>query len=525
MPGTTRGGAMKGTRDSSMTSSAEIKASGFRLETYQARPAASRKAGHFGFVLLAAALALPGCDTVSRTVSSVIGSGPPVGAPGNVRGFLGGVATEDPAAALAARNVLSAGGTAVDAAVAAGFTLAVTLPSKVGLGGGGACLVFDQARGATEAVLFLPGTRTATPMGSLAGADRPAAVPLLARGLFGLHTRNPGRPFEELIAPAEQLARFGTEVSRGLAGDLAAVAGPLFADPAARALFARADGSPKRAGDPLLQPELAGTLGQLRLAGVGDMHQGTLAKRLEESARNIGGGLTAEELRAGLPNLVPPFELPSRNGDRIAFLPPPADGGLAAAAAFTALQSGATPEEASRRGLAAVAAWRQQGGDPKAVVAATNLPAATPGPVGASAGLVVFDRIGNAVTCAFTMNNLFGTGRITPGLGFLLAPAANIGQVRPPLLSAAIAYNPNVRGFRLGVAASGQDQAPIGVAGPAAFQLYRSLAPISAVETGAIGTARTQLGACANYLPGYPDRCAIVSDPRGGGVALGAIDL
>jgi gamma-glutamyltranspeptidase/glutathione hydrolase len=320
------------------------------------------------------------------------------------------------------------------------------------------------------------------------------------------------------------LARFGTEVSRGLAADLAAVSGPLFADPGARALFARTDGAPKSAGAPLLQPELAATLGQLRLAGVGDLHQGNLAKRLEESARGIGGNLTAEELRAALPNLVPPFELPSRNGDRIAFLPPPADGGLAAAAAFTALQGGANPEEASRRGLAAVSAWRQQGGDPKAIVAATNLPAATPGPVGASAGLVVFDRQGGAVTCAFTMNNLFGTGRIAPGLGFLLAPAANIGQVRPPLLAAAIAYNPNVRGFRLGAAASGQDQAPIGVAGPAAFQLLRSMAPISAVETGAIGTARTQLGACANYLPGYPDRCSIVTDPRGAGVALGAID-
>ena len=78
--------------------------------------------------------------------------GPPQGAPGFVRGFLGGIATEDPAAALAGRQVLSAGGTAVDAAVAAGFVMTVTLPSRVGLGGGGACLVFDPAKAAVEAV-------------------------------------------------------------------------------------------------------------------------------------------------------------------------------------------------------------------------------------------------------------------------------------------------------------------------------------------------------------------------------------
>jgi gamma-glutamyltranspeptidase/glutathione hydrolase len=475
-------------------------------------------------LLLAAALALPGCGTVNNLLSPVLGGGPPAGAPGFVRGFLGGVATEDPAAALIARNVLASGGTATDAAVAAGFALAVTLPSRAGLGGGGACLSFDPAKGSTEAVLFLPGSRAGVP----AGADRPAAVPLLARGLFGLYTRNPGRPFEELMAPAEQLARFGTEVSRGLAADLAAVSGPLFADPGARAIFARPDGRPKGAGETMMQPELAGTLGQLRVAGVGDLHQGTLARRLEEASRTAGGSLTLEELRAGLPNLVPPIELPVRNGDRLAFLPPPADGGLAAAATFAALQGGANLTDAARRGLAAAAAWRQGGngggGDPRAILAATSLPAAEPGPVGASTGLVVFDRNGGAVSCAFTVNNLFGTGRVVPGFGFLLAPAPNIGQVRPPLLSAALAYNPNIKSFRLAVAASGQEAAPAGVAGPAALQLLRSASPRDAVEGGSPEPARTELAVCPNYLPGYPDRCAIVTDPRGAGVALGAID-
>ncbi|MDO9709145.1 gamma-glutamyltransferase [Paracraurococcus lichenis] len=514
-----------------MTTSAENRAQAFRMPRVLARGPGRRPGevrrelrrelyrGLRAGLLALGALALTGCQTLSG-LNPFGSSGPPAGQPGFVRGFLGGIATEDPAAALIGRQVLSAGGTAVDAAVAAGFAMSVTLPSRVGIGGGGACLVFDPAKAATEAVLFLPGARERTP----AGADRPAAVPLLARGLFALHTRKPGRPFEELMAPAEQLARFGTEVSRGLAADLAAVAGPLLADPGAQAVFGRPGGGAKQAGEQLLQPELAGTLGQLRLAGVGDLHQGTLARRLEEVSRSAGGSLTLEELRAALPTLGRPLDLAVRGGDRIAFLPPPADGGLAAAAAFEALRNGADIPTGSARGLAAVAAWRARGGDPAGYVTAANLPPAGPGALPASAGLITFDREGVAVSCAFTLNNLFGTGRIAPGLGFLLAAAPGIGAVQPALLSAAIAYNPNIRGFRLAAAASGQQAAPIGVAGPAALQLLRALPPETALEGGAPGPARTQLAACLNYLPGRADRCIAVSDPRGAGVALGAVD-
>ncbi|WP_165943511.1 gamma-glutamyltransferase [Roseicella aquatilis] len=465
-----------------------------------------------------AALGLAGCQTISGL--NPFAGGPASGQPGFVRGFLGGIATDDPAAALAGRQVLSAGGTAVDAAVAAAFMMSVTLPSRVGLGGGGACLVFDPAKAGTEAVMFLPGARSSVP----ADADRPAAVPLLARGLYALSTRRSGRPFEALMAPAEQAARFGTEVSRGLAADLAAVSRPLLADPAAQMVFGRPGGGPKQAGEMMLQPELAGTLGQIRLAGVGDLHQGVLARRLEEGSRAAGGSLTLEELRAALPGLAQPIDLPSAGGDRIAFLPPPADGGVAAAAAFEAMRGGADVAEASRRGLAAVAAFRQRGGDPRSYVSAANLPPAGLGALPASAGLIAFDRTGLAVSCAFTLNNLFGTGRIVPGMGFLLAAAPNIGGVQPPLLAAAMAYNSNIRGFRLAAAASGQQDAPIGVAGPAALHLLRGLPPQAALEAGAPGAARTHLGACLNYLPGRPDRCVAINDPRGAGVALGALD-
>ena len=470
--------------------------------------------------LVVAGLSLTACETAGNITSGILGSSIQAGTPGYVSGFLGGVAAEEPVAAATARTVLSAGGNAADAAVAASFMMAVTLPSRVGLGGGGACLAYNRLRNETEAVVFLPGARSGTP----ANADRPAAVPLFARGLFALHTRLPnGRPFEELIGPAEQAARFGVPMSRALHTDLAAVQGPLFADPEVRSVFSRG-GNVIPVGDSFQNAPLGGTIAALRIAGVGDLHQGGLARRLQEASALVGAGtITVAELRAALPTLVQPIMVNGRSGDRIAFLPPPADGGLAAAAAFQALQAGRSPDAAQSRAMSVASAIRARGGDPMAILAANDLSSGGLGDLPASAGLVVYDRNGNAVSCAFTMNNLFGTGRIMPGMGFLGAAAPNLGRVQPPLLSAAIGWSPNLRAFRMAVAGSGQQAAPMAVAGPLAAQMLRDAGAEAAMQQSP-EPGRTQLGMCPRYLPGYQALCTTVTDPRGAGVALGATD-
>ncbi len=461
-------------------------------------------------------LGLTGCGTVSSLTSSLTGgsSAPPEGTPGHVRGYFGAVVADEPRAALVARDVLSAGGTAADAAVAAGFTMAVTLPSRVGLGGGGACLAYNRTRNSTEAVLF-PANAPAQP----AAGDRPAALPMLARGLFALHTRQPRRPFNELMAPAEQLARFGATTSRALAQDIAAVAGPLLADPGARAVFANpATGAPLAEGERLVQADLGGTLATLRVSGVGDMHQGTLARRLEELTPRAGGALTVEELRAAVPAVARPIEL-RRGTDLLSFLPTPADGGLAAAAAFQALQSGADIDTASQRGLAVSRIWREQGGDPQALLATSPALAGGVPALPASASLLVLDREGNAVSCAFTLNNLFGTGRVLPQLGFLPAAAPNRGRVEPPLLAAAIVHNPNLRAFRYAGAGTGQAAAPIALAQPMAQSLLNNRPLAEAVGT-VPEPGRANAVSCGRYLPGESGQCVAVADPRGAGLAV-----
>jgi gamma-glutamyltranspeptidase/glutathione hydrolase len=438
----------------------------------RANPGSRRPAGARLLALLPLALALPGCGwigNIGSAVGSAVSGGPAIeaGQEGFVRGFLGFAASEEPRAALIARGILSAGGSAADAAVAAGFTLSVTMPSRAGLGGGGACLLYHPRRNEVEAILFPPGAREGIPP----NADRPAAVPMLARGLFALHVRGGRRPFEELLVPAEQAARLGVEVSRAFATDLAAVAGPLFADPWARAAFARADGQPLGTGERMTQPDLGATLASLRTAGVGDLHQGALARRLEEASVPAGGGLTVPELRASVPRVVPPGQ--TRQGNDVISVLPGTEGA---------------------------------GGEP--------LPASTT--------LAVVDRDGMAVSCAFTMNNLFGTGRIAPGTGVLLAAAPGIGAVRPPALAAAVVHNPNVRAFRATIAGSGQAAAAQVVAGglPALLRGEPAANALALAPEPGRGVAIN----CPRYLPGAPDACTAAVDQRGAGLAIGALD-
>ncbi len=468
--------------------------------------------------LMALALCCSGCGSLSGVTDSVFGpsDAPAAGQPGFVKGFLGGVAADEPRAALAAREVLSAGGTAADAAVALGFALSVTLPSRAGLGGGGACLAYASDKkspneGVPEAVLFTP----VAPAGFGANADRPAAVPMLARGLYLLHARYGRLPFESLIVPAEQLARFGTPAPRALARDIALVAGPLLADPNARTVFSQA-GNPLAEGQTLLQPDLAATLTRMRVSGIGDLYTGALARQIVQASPLAGGPIALSDLTGALPRLAPAIIIPDRR-DRVAFLPPPADGGLAAAAAFTVLQRDPSAFGiAAARALAVAARWRAGGADAQSLLSGgASLPEAALPPLPASTSFVTLDKDGDAVACSISMDNLFGTGRILPGLGILLA--ASPSATPPPLYSAAIAWNENVHAFRAAVAASGQAGAPIGVA-VALLNALRTNQPMVAAVPD---PGRANVISCPNYLPGENGSCAWATDPRDAGLAAG----
>ena len=464
--------------------------------------------------MLVAALALPGCGAVDSVKNTFLGPpAPQPGQVGNVTGFLGGAVADEPRAVLAARDILSAGGSAADAAVALAFMLTVTLPSRAGLGAGGACLAYGADtksvnEGVPEAILFMPVAAGVGPK-----ADRPAAVPMLARGMYALAARYGKLQFESLVSPAQQAAQFGVPASRAFVQDLSVVAGPLMDDPVSAAIFAPG-GQPLTEGQKLSQPDLAATLSQLRVGGVGDLYQGTLARRLDQQSPLAGGPVTLADLRRALPSTAPAITIDSGH-DKVSFLPPPADGGLGAAAAYIVLQNNpAALEAANARGLAVAARWRAGGGDPMALlhgdVTATSLP-----PLPASTTFATLDRDGNAVVCAVSMNNLFGTGRTVPGLGFLLAASPN--SVPSPLLAAAIAWNEHTHSFHVAVGGSGQTGAPIAVAAGLDNTLRGGRPmPVPVPDPG-----RANVIACARYLPSESASCGWATDPRGAGMAIG----
>ncbi|WP_198148293.1 gamma-glutamyltransferase, partial [Elstera litoralis] len=221
-----------------------------------------------------------------------------VGSAGYVKGFLGGVAADEPNAALAMRDILSAGGTAVDAAVTGGFMLGVTLPSVAGLSGGGACLSFDSLTKKIETINFLPRTAAQGGMG----------IPMTPRGLALLHSKGGRLRIEQTIGPAEQAARLGIPLSRAFAAYLNIPGVAPMLDAQTQALYFAPGGFPLPEGTPIRQPELASLLARLRLAGIGDLYTGLAARQLVEASKSAGGTLTPEDLRAALPLLEAPLQ-------------------------------------------------------------------------------------------------------------------------------------------------------------------------------------------------------------------------
>ncbi len=369
-----------------------------------------------------------------------------------VEEFSGLVAADEPRAAVVGRDVLAGGGNAVDAAVAMYFTMAVTLPSRAGLGGGGVCMVFDNGDRNGEALIFRP---QANESGGL--------VPLGVRAIAAMHARHGILRWGELLRPAENLARFGHRTSRAFARDLEDVSAELSARPDLLALFDNGSGVLPREGDQIVQADLAQVLSGIRAQRALYFHVGAFASRYADLTAEARLPVTVDELREATPILAQAIEI-EVGSDTAYFPPPPSVGGVVAAQLWQILTEVEDYEgealtdrahlfvEAATRASGDSGNWTEAGrggsGAAERIVdedrleqlmsnfnperrtpAAGASESASPGQAGlAGASFVVADRFSNAVACSVTMNGLFGSGKVARGTGIILANAPSPGQ-------------------------------------------------------------------------------------------------
>lgn len=496
----------------------------------------------------------------------------PVGQVGHVTGFGGMVAVDEPRAAVLGRDVLSAGGTAADAATAIYFTLAVTYPSTASLGGGGTCIVHDNGKKKTEVIDFPAiASRLSGPLAS--------AVPANPRGFFALHAKYGKLRWESLLIEPERLARGGTPVSRALANDLARGLPIIGRDPAARTVFMRPDGSVLREGDLLLQPQLAGVISTLR-HNTGNFYVGPLARELVKGAQAAGGTLSLDDLRDIRPTWRDAIAV--KVGSDIAwFAPPPSAGSAMAAQLVAALwprwsdaDAAERPHllaETSARAFGERARWMRPTGwsdeAPDSLVTEARIDAMMAGyaadrhqpvagvtapPTDSQSGtaFAVLDASGTAVACSVTSHGLFGNGRMAPGTGMMLSGVP--GPNGPPATAVMISANSHNGDVHFVGAASGggtsasalaqsflitaKDNKPVAEALAQPRLVHAGKPDAVFVETGAIALDPAPLASRGHqvsttsmpsrveaiYCPqGFKNSegCDMATDPRGFGLA------
>ena len=387
--------------------------------------------------------------------------GPVQAAPRSAPLTVGAVASPDRYGAQAAREVLQAGGNAVDAAVATGFALAVTYPDAGNLGGGGFMTLYvdgkpyfldyrETAPAAAGADMYLDTKGAPIVERSLVG-PLAAGVPGTVRGLAEAHRRFGKLSWARDMAPAIRFARDGFVVHPQLDAFRRSERTPFIGV----TNFDRYFGA-MRAGRVFRQPELSVTLQRIAKGGDAEFYTGKTADLLvAQMVRGATPGLITKADLAGYKAVWREPLVGDWRGYRVITAPPPSSGGIALMQLLIMKHDDApmfrgvalnSPQyihlvaEIEKRVFADRAEYL---GDPDFVKvpsvalidpaylakrAAQINPAKPSAMTGVRPGLEkpqtthfsIVDRWGNAVSNTYTLNGTFGAGVVVEGAGFLL---------------------------------------------------------------------------------------------------------
>lgn len=233
-------------------------------------------------------------------------------------------------------EILRKGGNAIDAAVATGFALAVTLPSAGNIGGGG-FMVYRSSRGDTFALdyreiapaaafreMYLD--KAGNPTSDSYLGHRAAGVPGTVAGFFAAHRKYGKLPWKTLVQPAIDLAAKGFTVSADLADALKDLASKNKQFAGTWRIFGR-NGNFYHGGEVFKQPELASTLARIRDLGADGFYKGETAKEIVDEMQSGKGLITARDLADYKPEWRKPIS-GSFKGYQVTTMPPPSSGGV-----------------------------------------------------------------------------------------------------------------------------------------------------------------------------------------------------
>ena len=413
--------------------------------------------------LLCLAAILVACQSPQPPSPTPVAAGPIVSRP-PVRAAAGMVVSSSMRASQVGRDVLRAGGNAVDAAIATGFALAVTLPSAGNIGGGGFMIV-RLPDGRATAIDF----REKAPLA--AGADMfldaegvysstlhhnshlAVGVPGSVAGFAKAHEDYGKLSWERLVRPAVDLAGEGFVLGGNLARSLRGVVERYARYPATVDAFSR-DGEAYSPGDLLRQPDLARTLTRIMEQGRDGFYRGETARLLAAEMRRGGGLITEDDLARYEAIEREPIRGTFR-GYEIVSMPPPSSGGTAVVQMLNVLEgydlkamghnSAAYVHhltEAMRRAYRDRATWLadrdfvevpigrltskeyaaglRRSIDPDVAGHSEPADVMLPTESDETTHYSVVDADGMAVSVTYTLEQGYGSGIVVPGAGFLL---------------------------------------------------------------------------------------------------------
>jgi gamma-glutamyltranspeptidase / glutathione hydrolase len=443
---------------------------------------------------LAQVLLLAGCSLIGGA-TQIFGGRSEAERPG------GYVVGDEPYAVRAGVAVLSAGGSAADAATATFFALAVTYPVAAGVGGGGLCIVRNTQGSDAEEFDFL--ARDAAQGGAY-------AVPGAVSGFAMMQARYGKLPWQRDVAAGEGLAATGFAISHALSGRLVENQNLVRLDAGLASEFLDESGQVKSEGTLVNNPALGQTLSTIRELGPSGFYQGSVASKIVAYSSSEGGAISLADLNAYAPARGNPAVMTI--GSQTVFLPSRKTG----AGQFTA---GLLPHLVDAQGNVAA-------GDNIAAAVASSTKAtmdelhlaSLPRDLGAT-GFAATDANGEAVACAVTMNGPFGSGRTAADTGVVLAqaPASGEAGLAVSFLTPMVAESAGA--LSLAGAGAGGPNGSAAVA-LAVLKLARGIdisEPGQIHSTGLAPYDTVNVIACSN------EKCVAVPDPGGSGLGLAAV--